>query len=55
MLPMPLEAWCSQVGGFEPMQSGSLLRHLLHGALMASSMMLTEQVYRFHKPKVDQG
>lgn len=37
------------------MQSGSLLLHLLHGALMASSMMLTWQVYCLRKPKVEQG
>jgi hypothetical protein len=28
------------------MQDGALLLHLLHAALMASSMMLTWQVYR---------
>ncbi|GJD78476.1 hypothetical protein NBEOAGPD_1691 [Methylobacterium gregans] len=35
------------------MQSGPLLLHLLHAALMASSMMLTWQVYRLRKPKAE--
>ncbi|GJD59127.1 hypothetical protein MTDSW087_02893 [Methylobacterium dankookense] len=34
------------------MQDGQLPLHLLHAALMASSMMLTWQVYRLRKPKV---
>jgi cytochrome oxidase assembly protein ShyY1 len=31
------------------MHDGSLLLHLLHAALMASSMMLTWQVHRLSK------
>jgi hypothetical protein len=38
-----------QVRRIEPMHDGPLL-HLLHAALMASSMMLTWQVHRLRKP-----
>lgn len=33
------------------MQGAPLLLHLLHATLMASSMMLTWQVYNLRKPK----
>ncbi|GJE09271.1 hypothetical protein FOHLNKBM_0293 [Methylobacterium longum] len=32
------------------MQDGPLLLQALHAALMVSSMMLTWQVYRLHRP-----
>ncbi|AWN38709.1 hypothetical protein DK427_25740 [Methylobacterium radiodurans] len=42
--------WRRHVRRIEPMHDGPLLLHLLHAALMASSMMLTWQVYRLRKP-----
>ncbi len=45
--------WQRQVRGIEPMQDAPLLLHLLHATLMASSMMLTWQVYNLSKPRAE--
>ena len=39
--------------GIEPMQDAPFLLHLLHAALMVSSMMLTWQVHRLRQPSPD--
>ncbi len=53
LLPEIPQSWYSQVHGIEPMHDEALLLHLLHAALMVSSMMLTWQVHRLHTPKAE--
>jgi hypothetical protein len=46
-------SWQRHVRRVEPMQDAPLLLHLLHATLMASSMMLTWQVYNLRKPRAE--
>jgi hypothetical protein len=51
LLPKRSLSWQRDAREIEPMQGAPLLLHLLHATLMASSMMLTWQVYNLRKPK----